>query len=163
MSEDQDHDSSVSDDEDRMSDEGNASLVGFGEGANSTISGPISTISAPAAAATAGAPAPVRLQSSSSTGANPPRPATFGSPNRSSGGFTNNPYSSNIPQQQQQRLFSPSPAGSNTPEPYGDARMLDGMTYDSDVIDTTVRTPRLVGGQNDQDGEGIIPLDDKSL
>lgn len=162
MSEDQDHDSSVSDDDgddDRMSDEGNASLVGFGEGANSTISGPISTISVPAAG---GVPAPVRLQSSSSTGTNPPRPATFGSPNRSSGGFANNLYSSNIPQQQQ-RLFSPSPAGSNTPEPYGDARMLDGMTYDSDVVDTTVRTPRLVGGQNDQDGQGIIPLDDKSL
>ena len=41
MSEDHDHDdafSSVS----NVSDEGNASLVGFGEGANSTISGPTS-------------------------------------------------------------------------------------------------------------------------
>lgn len=168
MSEDQDNDSSVSDDgDDRMSDEGNASLVGFGEGANSTISGPISTISAPAAVAGGGGggggvSGPVRLQSSSSTGTNPPRPSTFGSPNRNSGGFGTNPYSTTISQQQQQqqRPFSPSPAGSNTPEPYDDARMLDGMTYDSDVVDTTVRTPRLVGGQ---DGQGIIPLDDKSV
>jgi hypothetical protein len=36
-----------------------------------------------------------------------------------------------------------SPAGSNTPEQMHDARMLDGVTYDSDVVDTTVRTPRL--------------------
>lgn len=170
MSEDQDHDhdsSSVGGDDvdDRMSDEGNASLVGFGEGANSTISGPISTISAPAAAGVGtgggvgGAPGgPVRLQSSSSTGTNPPppRPSTFGSPpgNRSSGGGfgTNNPYSGIG--QQQQRFFSPSPAGSNTPEPFDDARMVDGMTYDSDIVDTTVRTPRLVSGQSEQDGSG---------
>jgi hypothetical protein len=167
MSEDQDHDSSVDGDDvdDRMSDEGNASLVGFGEGANSTISGPISTISAPAAGATIGAGAGVgvsgglvRLQSSSSAGTNPPpsRPSTFGSPprNRNSGGGsgTNNPYTTIS--QQQQRFFSPSPAGSNTPEPFDDARMVDGMTYDSDIVDTTVRTPRLVGGQNDQDASG---------
>ncbi|PCG94653.1 Hypothetical protein PENO1_077410 [Penicillium occitanis (nom. inval.)] len=165
MSEDQDdHDSSSvggDDVDDRMSDEGNASLVGFGEGANSTISGPISTISAPAATPTAGVGGgvggpggPVRLQSSSSTGTNPPRPSTFGSPpgNRNSGGGfgNNNPYATIS--QQQQRFFSPSPAGSNTPEPFDDARMVDGMTYDSDIVDTTVRTPRLVGGQNDQDG-----------
>jgi hypothetical protein len=152
----EDHDSSVDDDiDDRMSDEGNASLVGFGEGANSTISGPISAISAPAGVGVGvGAPAGlVRLQSSSSTSANP-RPSTLGTPpgNQNSGGFSsNNPYS--MGQQQQQRLFSPSPAGSNTPEPFDDARMLDGMTYDSDIVDTTVRTPRLVGGQN-EDGSG---------
>ncbi|EEA19633.1 hypothetical protein TMatcc_009772 [Talaromyces marneffei ATCC 18224] len=159
MSEDQDHDSSVSDDvDDRMSDEGNASLVGFGEGANSTISGPISTISAPAGGgggSGVGAPGGlVRLQSSSSTGTNP-RPSTFGSPpgNQNSGGFgSNNPYATIS--QQQQRFFTPSPAGSNTPEPCDDARMVDGMTYDSDIVDTTVRTPRLVGGPNDQDSPG---------
>lgn len=155
MSEDQDNDSSVGDDvDDRMSDEGNASLVGFGEGANSTISGPISTISAPAA--TTGVPGgPVRLQSSSSMGTNPPRSSTFGNlpGNRHSGGpVANNQYSGMS--QQQQRIFSPSPAGSNTPEPFDDARMVDGMTYDSDVVDTTVRTPRLVESQNDQDGSG---------
>lgn len=162
----EDHDSSVDDDiDDRMSDEGNASLVGFGEGANSTISGPISTISAPAGAPAGdgvgigvGAPGgPVRLQSSSLTSANP-RPSTFGSPpgNRNSGGFgSNNPYS--IAQQQQQRLFSPSPAGSNTPEPFDDARMLDGVTYDSDIVDTTVRTPRLVGEQKEDGSEHNSP------
>ncbi|KUL84105.1 hypothetical protein ZTR_07455 [Talaromyces verruculosus] len=166
MSEDQDdHDSSSvcgDDVDDRMSDEGNASLVGFGEGANSTISGPISTISAPAATPTTGVGGgvggpggPVRLQSSSSTGTNPPRPSMFGSPpgNRNSGGGfgNNNPYAT-ISQQQHQRFFSPSSAGSNTPEAFDDARMVDGMTYDPDIVDTTVRTPRLVGGQNDQEG-----------
>lgn len=164
MSEDPDDDSSVGGDDvdDRMSDEGNASLVGFGEGANSTISGPISTISAPAGGGGGGGGTglpggPVRLQSSSSTSANP-RPSTFGSSspgNRNSGGFgTNNQYSGGMSQQQQQRMFSPSPAGSNTPEPFEDARMINGMTYDPDVVDTTVRTPRLVGGQNDQDEAG---------
>lgn len=119
-----------------MSDEGNASLVGFGEGASSTISGPVSS-------ATLG-----RLQS---TG--PGRTPSFGSPsaNRNSGHHNNN----TTPSYTQQYVTggsvsapsqsSPSPAGSNTPEPSDDARMLDGVTYDSNVVDTTVRTPRLVG------------------
>lgn len=127
-----------------MSDEGNASLVGFGEGASSTISGPISSV-------TLG-----RLQQSTSTG--PGRTQSFGnspSANRNSGHHNINAGG----QQQQQHpsyiqqhvtgssvsapsQSSPSPAGSNTPEPSDDARMLDGVTYDSNVVDTTVRTPR---------------------
>ncbi|EAW09190.1 uncharacterized protein ACLA_033930 [Aspergillus clavatus NRRL 1] len=104
--------------------EGDASLVAFGEGA-STISGPISH------------PSFNRLSLSSAG-----RPASLGSPgvNRAS-----NPIAS-----YQQGLedtapmaASVSPAGSSTPEQLQHDRMLDGMTYDSDVIDTTVRTPRL--------------------
>ncbi|EED14055.1 conserved hypothetical protein [Talaromyces stipitatus ATCC 10500] len=139
MSEDR---SSIGDDDDvdvdvddRMSDEGNASLVGFGEGANSTISGPISTVSAG------------RLQSSSSS--SNPRTSVFGSPTAGNRGVNSNVFAQQ--QQRQQQNLSPSPAGSNTPEPFDDARMVDGMTYDADVVDTTVRTPQLVGGLNDCD------------
>lgn len=113
-----------------VSDEGNASLVGFGEGANSTISGPTSRPSA--------------LNRMSSGGLNA-RPTSVGSSNVS----RSNPLASYLQQQQQHAgdtsMMSPSPAGSNTPEPTTeDARMVDGMTFDSDVVDTTARTPRLV-------------------
>ncbi|KAF3403773.1 hypothetical protein F1880_010189 [Penicillium rolfsii] len=117
-----------------VSDEGNASLVGFGEGANSTISGPTSS-------------RPVGLNRMSSGGA---RPTSLGN----AGGNPNvgraNPLASYIQQQQQQygedgAMTSSSLAGSITPEPVpDDARMVNGMTFDEDVVDTTVRTPRLV-------------------
>lgn len=118
-----------------VSDEGNASLVGFGEGANSTISGPTSR--------------PAGLNRLSSGGA---RPTSFGSSNVS----RPNPLASLLQHQQQQQyhagespMMSPSPAGSMTPEPLNDdARMLDGMTFDPDVVDTTARTPRLVTPSN---------------
>lgn len=117
-----------------ISDEGNASLVGFGEGANSTISGPTSR--------------PVGLSRMSSGGPN--RPTSMGSTVSRP-----NPLASYLQQQQQQYhsgdspRVSPSPAGSNTPEPtQEDARMVDGMTFDSDVIDTTARTPRMVTPSN---------------
>lgn len=115
-----------------VSDEGNGSLVSFGEGANSTISGPTSR--------------PAGLNRMSSGGPN--RPTSMGSTVRP------NPIASYIQQQQQYQtgdspMMSPSPAGSNTPEPTTeDARMVDGMTYDSDVVDTTARTPRLVTPSN---------------
>jgi hypothetical protein len=130
-----------------MSDEGNASLVGFGEGASSTISGPVSS-------ATLG-----RLQQQSTT-TGLGRTPSFGSPsaNRNSGNHSNINASGQYPSYMQQQHVtgssvsapsqsSPSPAGSNTPEPSDDARMLDGVTYDSNVVDTTIRTPRLVGQQ----------------
>ncbi|KAJ5624656.1 hypothetical protein N7510_000965 [Penicillium lagena] len=117
-----------------ISDEGNASLVGFGEGANSTISGPTSQ-------------RPPGLNRMSS-GA---RPTSIGSnvPPRL------NPLASYLQSQQQHQYQHQydhdmgsgnfSPAGSNTPEPTTeDARMVDGMTFDEDVVDTTARTPRLV-------------------
>jgi hypothetical protein len=121
-----------------ISDEGNASLVGFGEGANSTISGPTSR------------PAGINRLSSGGAGA---RPTSMGSSNVS----RPNPIASYVQQQQQQHhdfagdspMMSSSPAGSNTPEPLSeDARMIDGMTFDQDVVDTTARTPRIVTPSN---------------
>ncbi|KAJ5632970.1 hypothetical protein N7490_009309 [Penicillium lividum] len=115
-----------------VSDEGNASLVGFGEGANSTISGPTSR------------PAGINRMSSGGTSG---RPTSMGSSNVN----RPNPIASYLQQQQQQQypagdpMMSPSPAGSSTPEPLSeDARMIDGMTFDQDVVDTTARTPRIV-------------------
>ncbi|KAJ5594496.1 uncharacterized protein N7459_000704 [Penicillium hispanicum] len=123
-----------------ISDEGNASLVGFGEGANSTISGPTSR--------------PTGLNRMSSGGLSA-RPTSIGSSNVS----RPNPLASYLQQQQyhagDSSMISPSPAGSNTPEPLAeDARMLDGVTFDSDVVDTTVRTPRLVTPSNRSSGVG---------
>ncbi|GAB1205732.1 hypothetical protein APSETT445_004411 [Aspergillus pseudonomiae] len=105
-----------------LSDEGDASLVGFGEGA-STISGPISH---------------PNLNRTSSAG----RPSSLGSPSITRANLmpsTSSQHSGDggmIP-------VALSPTGSTTPEPVQDARMVDGMTYDPDVVDTTVRTPRL--------------------
>ncbi|KAF9892031.1 hypothetical protein FE257_002437 [Aspergillus nanangensis] len=102
-----------------ISDEGDASLVGFGEGA-STISGPTSYHP--------------NLNRTSSGG----RPSSLGSA-RAQHMAAHHPYSGD-------GAMMPSmlsPTGSITPEPTQDARMVDGMTYDSDVVDTTVRTPRL--------------------
>lgn len=108
--------------------EGDTSLVGFGEGA-STVSGPISHPG---------------LNRTTSGG----RPNSLGSPtNRSShlASFSHRSSdSARIP-------AAMSPTGSITPEPVQDARMVDGMTYDPDVVDTTVRTPRLAT-PSDPDG-----------
>ncbi|KAA8645474.1 hypothetical protein EYZ11_011879 [Aspergillus tanneri] len=104
-----------------MSDEGDASLVGFGEGA-STVSGPISHPG---------------LNRTSSGG----RPTSLGSPNMN----RLNPIAPYSQLSSDGVAVPPalSPTGSITPEPVQDARMVDGMTYDPDVVDTTVRTPRL--------------------
>ena len=124
-----------------ISDEGNASLVGFGEGANSTISGPVSR--------------PTGLNRMSSGGA---RPTSMGSAGGNLGAARTNPLASYLQQQQYQQplqsqyaaapagasMATSSVAGSATPEPVPeDARMVNGMTYDEDIVDTTVRTPRL--------------------
>jgi hypothetical protein len=130
-----------------ISDEGNASLVGFGEGANSTISGPTSQ-------------RPPGLNRMSS-GA---RPTSIGS----NVAPRLNPLASYLQSQSQhqqphqyqyQHQYDHdmgggnfSPAGSNTPEPTTeDARMVDGMTFDEDVVDTTARTPRLVTPSSELD------------
>jgi hypothetical protein len=108
-----------------ISDEGNASLVGFGEGASSTISGPISSLQT------------VRIPGSN-------RPGSFGSPNTTRAGGLHPFLQYGHPSSSSGLLpHSPSPAGSNTPETFEDVRMMDGITYDPDVVDTTVRTPRL--------------------
>ncbi|KAL8683058.1 MAG: hypothetical protein Q9186_000968 [Xanthomendoza sp. 1 TL-2023] len=84
-----------------LSDEGNASLVGFGEGASSTVSGPVSTSTRIAQGA------------------------------RAAGGL-GSPLAGRQPSTQD----SGSPMqGIET----HDAKMLDGMTYDQDVLDTTPR------------------------
>ncbi|PGH10482.1 hypothetical protein AJ80_07525 [Polytolypa hystricis UAMH7299] len=115
-----------------LSDEGNSSIVGFGEGANSTISGPISTAHARAIAAGS--------RHSSGVGGGNNSPST----NRS---FPVPPHSQqNIGSDGGLDPSSPSPAGSITPEP----RMVDGMTYDPDIVDTTVRTPVSVDLTNDE-------------
>ena len=81
-----------------LSEEGNASLVGFGEGASSTISGPVSSnvqrgmVGRPWSAAT---PTPPR------SGSTPTFPG-------------------------------------NTPVGSTDPRMMDGVTYDVDIVDTTM-------------------------
>lgn len=129
-----------------VSDEGNASLVGFGEGANSTISGPTSR--------------PAGLNRMSSGGA---RPTGMGSAGVNPNMPRPNPLASYLQQQQQQygtgagdsSTMSSSPAGSVTPEPVPeDARMVNGMTFDEDVIDTTVRTPRLATPDPSSSGFG---------
>ncbi|KAJ5421711.1 hypothetical protein N7491_010156 [Penicillium cf. griseofulvum] len=73
------------------------------------------------------------------------RPTSTGSPNVN----RPNQLASYLQQQQhhagESSMMSSSPAGSMTPEPTNeDARMIDGMTFDSDIVDTTARTPRLV-------------------
>ncbi|EEP75685.1 conserved hypothetical protein [Uncinocarpus reesii 1704] len=105
----------------------NASLVGFGEGASSTISGPVST----------GGPNRMTVSSRQSSGVGGNRASTA------------NSTATHLPQPGQIPPSSPSPAGSNTPQapeydPIDDARMVDGITFDEDVVDTTVRPPRPV-------------------
>lgn len=124
----------------------NASLVGFGEGASSTVSGPIST-------------APPRLaallsrQTSAATGGS-------GSPS------ANRLSSHSVPSYTQQQVPDlepavPSPTGSHTPEPMrtaalplDDARMVDGMTFDANVIDTTNRPAPSVSLSQSGSGTG---------
>lgn len=88
-----------------FSDEDKASLVGFGEGANSTVSGPVST-------------ANVRMLAARQ---NQTTPRT-GYPPTGSGQST--PMSGIIPS---------ATAGSTDP------KMMDGITYDANVVDTTMQ------------------------
>ena len=115
MSEDQDDGASSTG---ALSDEGNASLVGFGEGASSTVSGPISTATARAMAArqnSMGSPS-----MSKATTATTPQP-----PNRSG-----SPMSGIVPS---------SSTGSTDP------RYVDGMSYDPNVVDTTMQPAPPIG------------------
>lgn len=96
-----------------FSDEDKASLVGFGEGANSTVSGPVSTANARMLAARQN-----QLLS---------RPSIT-----STGSGQSTPMSGIIPS---------AAAGSTDP------KMMDGITYDSNVVDTTMQqTPQLNQG-----------------
>ncbi|KAL9039767.1 MAG: hypothetical protein Q9180_002332 [Flavoplaca navasiana] len=84
-----------------LSDEGNASLVGFGEGASSTVSGPVSTATriAQGARAVGGVGSPLAGRQHSTRDSGSPMQGIEGQ----------------------------------------DVKMLDGMTYDQDVVDTTPR------------------------
>jgi hypothetical protein len=113
-----------------ISDEGNASLVGFGEGA-STLSGPSASASSHPGLSRMSSGGPT--SSLGSPGMNRPSPLAAHLQSNRAGAET----------QTAQSRPSPSPAGSNTPEPVDDARLVDGMTYDPGVVDTTARTPRL--------------------
>ena len=105
MSEDQDMDTSSTG---GFSDEGNASLVGFGETASSTVSGPISS--------TSGTRTPQR------SSLQPPRGGTMAPPSRDSGSGP---------------MLGVASTGHRQ-----DARMIDGMTYDTNVVDTASAGPR---------------------
>ena len=106
MSESQDQDDGTSS-VGGMDDEERASLVGFGEGAGSTVSGPISTASNRAMAARGFA--------------SPSTPRT-GAPASASGQST--PMSGIVPT---------TAAGSTDP------KMMDGMSYDPNIVDTTMQ------------------------
>ena len=117
MSEDQDQEDGVSSDG-GYSDEDKASLVGFGEGAGSTISGPVSTANA----------------------------RMIGLAARNS---MNNPYGQSTPRTQP--MLSRPESGGSTPMSgierpstgvgSTDPKMMDGISFDQGIVDTTLSTP----------------------
>ena len=120
MSEDQDVETSSTS---GFSDEGNASLVGFGEAASSTVSGPVSSLP--------GNRTPQRQS------LQPPRSAGLPPPSRDSGSVVMTGVTPTI-------------------TPRQDARMIDGMTYDSGVVDTASAGPRSTAGGGSAEAERIV-------
>jgi hypothetical protein len=115
-----------------LSDEGNASLVGFGEGASSTTSGPISGNSR---GRQSGISSPVMGKASAI-------PPYMHQPTTSSGTSSNTNNAS---------ITSSSPPSSSPissdyhnhhHQQHHNARLIDGMTYDPDVVDTAARSPQ---------------------
>lgn len=115
-----------------LSDEGNASLVGFGEGASSTISGPISSIGGRALAGRQSGLASPTIAKTAAGGGYGPSHGTAGA-----GGL-----------------------GSSLAEQRRDAKMIDGMTYDANVVDTTASRRRVhernVGMTGQETAERIV-------
>lgn len=104
-----------------FSDEDKASLVGFGEGAGSTVSGPVSTANARMLAARHAQAQGIGFNSASYGPATPrTRPLDTGS---GSGGST--------PMSGVERPTS----GSTDP------KMMDGISFDQGVVDTTIQSP----------------------
>lgn len=104
-----------------------ASLVAFGEGAGSMISGPVNTANARLIAARSGAGAGLRSQSYlSSTGA-------------ISGSGGSMPMSG--VETGRERPVSHSSTGAAFG---GDHKMMDGVTFDQDALDSTIATPPAV-------------------
>lgn len=136
-----------------LSDEGDASLVGFGEGA-STLSGPSASSHPGLSRMSSGGGSGSGGGGGGSGGRN-----SLGSPGGTTANMNRpNPLAAYLQNTSADRQSSipptSSPAGSNTPEPVEDARMVDGMTYDPDVVDTTARTPRLATPYSKEGGSG---------
>lgn len=149
------------------SEEANASLVGFGEGA-STISGPISRPNLNRVSSGGGG------SGSGNGGGGARTPSSLSSPSMNASRANNNPLAAHLqatsdspmaPSPSSPWPMSPSAASASLPPdqmaipgaPVDDPRLLDGMTYDADVVDTTMRTPRLAsfrpGSQQDSGSE----------
>lgn len=135
MSEDQDHDvgdgtSSIGGQSDEMD---KASLVAFGEGAGSTISGPVNTANARLIAARSGAG---QFQSQA-------RSTSYLS---STGAVTGSGGSTPMSGVERPTSHSSTGPGGNFGGVGGerDPKMMDGVTFDQDIVDTTVATPPAV-------------------
>ncbi|KAI9870841.1 MAG: hypothetical protein M1830_003724 [Pleopsidium flavum] len=136
MSEDQDDGVSSSA---GLSDEGNASLVGFGEGASSTISGPISSVGgrAPGGGRQSGLASPTIAKGNTTQGYTQQQGSTVGG-----GGVGGSPMQGI--QSSTPSTMSPTAAEQQK----RDAKMIDGMTYDPNIVDTTATTRRRVHERN---------------
>ncbi|MCJ1365933.1 hypothetical protein MMC16_005058 [Acarospora aff. strigata] len=122
-----------------LSDEGNASLVGFGEGASSTISGPISSV---------GGRGPGGRQSGVGSPTIAKASAVPGYlQQQGSGGMGGSPM---------QGVQS----SAHTAEQKRDAKMIDGMTYDPNIVDTTATRRRVhernIGMTGQETAERIV-------
>jgi hypothetical protein len=106
----------------------NASLVGFGEGAGSTVSVPISTATSKATAA---------------------RYNPAGSP--STNKFSSVP-ASHLPQVGSPMSGVMHPSAANTS--HTDPRMMDGISYDANIVDTTMQPPIPVAQSRSFSGRG---------
>lgn len=138
-----------------VSEEANASLVGFGEGA-STISGPISRpnlnrVSSGGGGGGARTPSSLSSPSMNNTSRANPLAAHLQANTGSDSPVVAVPSPSPLP-------MSPSGSSDQPGMAVDDPRLLDGMTYDADVVDTTMRTPRLAsfqrGGSQQDTGSG---------
>jgi hypothetical protein len=116
-----------------LSDEGNASLVGFGEGASSTTSGPISGLSGSSARPAGGRQSGVNSPVMGKASAIPP----YMHQSTGSTGSANNsmPASTSL-------SSSPTSASEHYSQQRRDSRLIDGMTYDPDIVDTAARSPQ---------------------
>lgn len=105
-----------------LSDEGSASVIGVGEGASSTISG-----------------------STSSLPRGQPRPGRSSSPGTTRGVSGMLGYGSQLASDASNAPSSPvagTPTATASPhDPRRDPQMIDGMTYDPEVVDTVTRPP----------------------
>ncbi len=146
---------SVSGFDDRMSDDGSSSLVGFGEGAGSTLSGPIYNRrplpTQPGAAGAATGPIALWGPERSDSGLSEGGPVSSPNPHHSSGSgrrdFAARPV--------ERELSSDTPVSQSAVRERGEARMMDGVALDypgpgaaatavadDDVfVDTTTRGP----------------------